>query len=214
MKWFLTWSGIALALLFLFIGIINIVFYTTTMRYVYTDINAAPTTKVVLVLGAALAPDGSPGAVFSDRIDTAVALYQSGKVTKILVSGDNGTVSHNEVQAAHRYLLAKAIPEQDIFLDHAGFDTYSSMYRARDIFGVSSVLIPTQSSHLPRAVFIARQLGMQAYGVLVDTSNMRFYNYVREVFAAEKAVGELLFQVKPKYLGDPIPIDGDGREYP
>ncbi|MCR4306378.1 MAG: YdcF family protein, partial [Candidatus Yonathbacteria bacterium] len=103
---------------------------------------------------------------------------------------------------------------QDIFLDHAGFDTYSTMYRARDIFGVTSVLIATQSFHLPRAVFIARRLGIVAYGVNADVGHMLFRNYVREALANEKAVLNLIFHRKPKYLGDTIPIMGDGRNYP
>src|SRR6185295_18531017 len=97
-----------------------------------------------------------------------IELYKAGTVSKILVSGDNSTVSHNEVNPVRDYLLASGIPDRDIFLDHAGFDTYSTMYRARDIFGVASILIATQSFHLPRAVFIARALGVDAYGVDAD----------------------------------------------
>src|ERR1019366_6630517 len=98
----------------------------------------------------------------------------------IIVSGDNSTVIYNEVNPVRLYLLSKGIPDQDIFLDHAGFDTYSTMYRARDIFGVSSVLVTTQSFHMPRAIFIARQLGIKAYGVDNGVGNILSRNNVRE----------------------------------
>ena len=112
------------------------------------------------------------------------------------------------------YLIGKGIPDQDIFLDHAGFDTYSTMYRARYIFGLSSALITTQSFHLPRAVFIARKLGMNAHGVNADVGNEFFRNYAHEMLADEKAVLDLFVHRKPRYLGDKIPITGDGRNYP
>lgn len=197
-----------------FILVTNIVFYVTTMQYIYASASDAPNAEVALIPGAAILPNGAPSSIFIDRVDMAIDLYKAGKVSKILVSGDNSTVSHNEVNPVRLYLLSKGISDQDIFLDHAGFDTYSSMYRARDIFGVTSVLITTQSFHLPRAVFIARHLGIQAYGVRADVGHVLFRNYVREVFADEKAVFDLVFHTKPKYLGDAIPITGDGRNYP
>ena len=158
--------------------------------------------------------DGALSPIFIDRVDMAIKLYEAKKVSKILVSGDNSTVIHNEVNPVRLYLISKGIPDQDIFLDHAGFDTYSTMYRAKSIFGVSSMLITTQSFHLPRAVFIARELGIKAYGVNADVGHILFRNYVREMLADEKAVLDLMFNRKPKYLGDKIPITGDGRNYP
>lgn len=201
-------------LLLIFILTTNIVFYITTKQYIYNSASDAPNAEVALIPGAAILPSGAPSSIFIDRVDTAIDLYKEGKVSKILVSGDNSTVSHNEVNPVRLYLLNKGISDQDIFLDHAGFDTYSSMYRARDIFGVTSILITTQSFHLPRAVFIARRLGIQAYGVRADVGHILFRNYVREVFADEKAMFDLVFHTKPKYLGDTIPITGDGRNYP
>ena len=201
-------------LLIVFILVTNIVFYLGTKSYIYNNFTQAPNTEVALIPGAAIYKDGSLSAVFRDRVDMAIKLYEAKKVTKILVSGDNSTDSHNEVNPVRLYLLSKGIPDQDIFLDHAGFDTYSSMYRARDIFGVTSITITTQSFHLPRSVFIARRLGIQTYGVNADVTHIRFRNYVREMLADEKAVLDLVFGRKPKYLGDKIPITGDGRNYP
>ncbi len=207
-------AEIGLLVLLLFILVTNIVFHLTTKQYIYNAVSDAPSAEVALIPGAAILANGAPAPIFIDRVDIAIELYKKGKVSKILVSGDNSTVSHNEVNPVRLYLLAEGIPDQDIFLDHAGFDTYSSMYRARDIFGVTSLLITSQSFHLPRAIFIARQLGMQAYGVNADAGSILFRNYIREMLANEKAVFDLLYHTKPKYLGDTIPITGDGRNYP
>jgi SanA protein len=202
------------ALALAFIVTLNILIYIETDGYIYSDSSLVPSATVVLVPGAALAAPGTLSLIFTERVDLAIRLYTAKKVSKILVSGDNSTLAHNEVNPARTYLLSKGIPDQDIFLDHAGFDTYSSLYRARDVFGVTSVIIATQSFHLPRAVFIARKLGMQAYGVSADTGPVLLYNYVREIFADEKAIFDLLFGRAPKYLGTPVPITDDGRNYP
>ena len=199
-------------ILIIFILVTNMVFYAGTRGYIYNDIAKAPDAEVALIPGAAVLEDGALSPIFIDRVDMAIKLYEAKKVSKILVSGDNSTVIHNEVNPVRLYLISKGIPDQDIFLDHAGFDTYSTMYRARDIFGVSSALITTQSFHLPRAIFIARELGIKTYGVNADVGHILFSNNIREVFADEKAVLDLIFSRKPKYLGDKIPITGDGRK--
>ncbi len=206
--------GWVLALVVLSIASINIYIHSTTRQYLYTNLSEVPKAEVALIPGAPLLADGTPAPIFTDRVNIALALYKAGKVAKILVSGDNSTLSHNEVNPVRVLLLREGIPAQDIFLDHAGFDTYSSMYRAKYIFGVSSLIIATQSFHLPRAVFIARALGMEAYGMNADVGHILLRNYVREVFSDEKALFDLAFQVRPKFLGDAIPIMGDGRKYP
>jgi len=205
---------LGLELLIISIFAINIIIYVETKPYIYNDITKAPNAEAALIPGAAIFQDGALSSIFIDRVDMAIKLYEAKKVSKILVSGDNSTDSHNEVNPVRLYLISKGIPDQDIFLDHAGFDTYSSMYRARDIFGVSSILITSQSFHLPRAVFIARQLGIKAYGANADIGHILFRNYVREIFADEKAILDLTFNRKPKYLGEKIPITEDGRNYP
>lgn len=208
---FLAWS---IGLLIIFIIVTNVGIYTGTKAYIYNDVASAPDAQVALIPGAAILISGGLSPIFTDRVNTAIQLYEAKKVTKILVSGDNSTVSHNEVNPVRLYLLSKGIPDEDIFLDHAGFDTYSTMYRARDIFGVTSLIITTQSFHLPRAVFIARKLGLNASGLNADSGHILFKNYIREAFANEKAVINLMLHRKPKYLGDTIPITGDGRNYP
>lgn len=190
----------------LFIFVVNVVVYVSSSSFIYSDINEVPEAPVVLVLGAAVSRDGILSPIFTDRLDKAIALYKADKVATILVSGDNSTRKYNEVNAAYLYLIDKGIPEADIYLDHAGFDTYSSMYRARDIFSVSKIIVSTQAFHLPRSIFIARRLGLEAYGINADSGQYFFRNSVREVFANQKAVFELLFHIKPKYLGEEIPI--------
>jgi len=204
--------GVVSVLIFIFVC--NITIFVASKTNIYDTVTEAPIAEVALVPGAALTQEGELSSVFRARVDGAVELYKAKKVSKILVSGDNSTLSHNEVNPARVYLINKGILDQDIFLDHAGFDTYSSMYRARDIFGVSSIIVSTQSFHLPRAVFIAGQLGIEASGVRADIPNLRFGNYVREILANEKAILDLTFHRTPKFLGDKIPITGDGRNYP
>ncbi len=201
-------AGVALGILGLGIILTNLVMYLATYSHIYSP-SEAPTAETVLIPGAAVTEDGELSPIFIDRIDTAIALYQANLVSKVLVSGDNSTIEYNEVSPVRRYLISKGIPDEDIFLDHAGFDTYSSMYRARDVFAVTSVLIVSQSFHLPRAVFLARMLGLEGEGVNADIGNILRRNYVREIFAKEKAMLDLFIQRKPKYLGDPIPITGD-----
>ncbi len=195
-----------IGLLILFVLISNLYIYTESKSYIYDSVSEAPVAETALVLGAAVSAEGRLSPIFIDRADMAIGLYEAGKVSKILVSGDNSTVDYNEVNPVRLYLIKKGVPDEDIFLDNAGFDTYSSMYRARDVFSVYSILITTQSFHLPRSVFIARHLGIDAYGVNADVGHMLFRNYLREILANEKAIIDLVLDRKPKFLGDKISI--------
>ncbi len=183
-------------------------------QYIKTDTQSLPKAQTALVLGAGLSTSGTVSPIFRDRIDTAVLLYLNGKVQTILVSGDDGTATHNEVTPAREYLLTQGVFDNDIFLDHAGFDTYSSMYRAREVFRVESAIIVTQSFHLPRAIFIARRLGIDAYGAPSDQHWYSFKNNIREVFANVKAFFDVTFKRIPKYLGEEIPITENNTESP
>ncbi len=206
----LTWR--ALLVLIAFVGFIFLLIALESKMYIKSTTLELNDAHTAIVLGAAVFKDGTMTTLFKDRVDTALMLYKEKKVKNILVTGDNGTLTHNEVNPARNYLLSQGVPSEDIFLDHAGFDTYSSMYRARDIFLVYSAIIVTQSFHLPRAVFIARNLGMDAYGIPSDQHTYLFKNYVREIFADIKAVFNVLYHRKPKYLGDQIPVTGDSSE--
>lgn len=180
----------------------------STARYIYEP-DVAPRADVAMVLGASVASTGKLSAVLKERADLAAALYERHVVSKILVTGDNSTLHYDEVYPVGKYLLALGIPQKDIFLDYAGFDTYSSMYRARDVFGVTSVLIVSQRFHLPRAVFIARSLGLDARGVDASGDGEKYLVYsLREIPASLKAVFDLSFGRVPKYLGKQFPISG------
>ena len=174
----------------------------------------APKAKVAIVLGALVYADGTPSPMLADRLATGVALYKQGTVQKLLLSGDHGQTTYDEVNVMLQYCLYQGIPQEDLFEDHAGFDTYSTMYRARDVFKVTDCLVVTQGFHLPRAVYIARTLGLDATGVVADLrpypNEWRFA--LREWPARVKSFFQLhVTKPEPRYLGPVIPIDGDGR---
>ena len=122
----------------------------------------------IVVLGASVLPDGTPSGILADRLDDGIALYFAGVAPKIILRGDNGTASYNEVKAMKQYAIAQGVPSQDIFCDHAGFSTYESMYRAKYVFGCERIVVATQTYHLYRALWSAKSLGMQAEGVPSD----------------------------------------------
>jgi SanA protein len=189
--------------------LVPILMRVSIARYIYPSVAAVPHAEAALVLGASVS-HGKPSPILGERADAAIALYQAGKVDKILVTGDNGELSHDEVTPVRNYLLQAGIPAGDIFLDHAGFDTYSSMYRAKAVFEADSLVVVTQDFHLPRALFIARHLGLQAYGVVAAGGERSLYDYLREVPASLKALVDIVARRSPKYLGAPIPLTGDG----
>ena len=174
----------------------------------------APSVDAVMILGAYVYENGNPSPVLQDRLDYGYEIYQAGKAKKIIVTGDHGTIQYDEVNAMKDYLLKKGVPAQDIFLDHAGFDTYDSMYRARDIFGVKSLIISTQQFHINRALYISQRLGLDSYGYPSDDNilpRIQLQN-ARESLAKVKAVLETdILRNKPRLLGPKIPISGDGR---
>ncbi|MBP9711359.1 MAG: YdcF family protein [Candidatus Pacebacteria bacterium] len=182
----------------------------STKSYILSSIEAAPSSTVVIVLGASVIK-GEPSPVLQERAEAAFDLYHSGKVQKVLVTGDDSVPGFDEVTPVRKYLLDAGVAPEDIFLDHAGFDTYSSMYRAKEIFGVTDAIIVTQSFHMPRSVFIARTLGIEAYGIVAEERGDPIYNYSREWLASIKAAGDLLFKRIPTYMGEQFPIEGDGQ---
>ncbi len=166
----------------------------------------------ILVLGAGLRPDGSPNLMLRDRLDKGLALYFAGAAPKLLLSGDNGQEQYDEVNAMKQYVLDAGVPAEDIFLDHAGFSTYESMYRARDIFKAEQVIVITQKYHQYRAIYAARKLGVEAYGVSAVQKAYagQSYREIREILARTKDFLKLVVQPEPTYLGEAIPISGSG----
>ena len=167
----------------------------------------------ILVLGCAVWDDGTPSAMLRDRLQRSVELYQAGAAPKLLMSGDHGTDDYNEVDAMKTFAVAAGIPSEDVFMDHAGFSTYESMYRAKEVFQVKKVIIVTQSYHLYRAIYIARSLGLDAYGVDADLVSYRgaVQREIREFLARGKDVFTCMFKPEPTYLGQAIPIWGNGE---
>lgn len=188
--------------------LIPIVIRVLVSPYLYSSEASLPVAEVAIVLGASV-QGNEPSPILAERANAAIQLFEDGKVSKILVTGDNATTKYDEVNPVQRYLLAAGIPPQDIFLDHAGFDTYSSMYRAKSVFDASSVVIVTQDFHLPRAVFTARMLGLQAYGY--DAGQGSIWDYAREIPASVKALWDIATRRMPEYLGTPYPLTGDGQ---
>jgi SanA protein len=175
----------------------------------FTSDTALPGTEVAIVPGASVV-DNEPSPILAARADAAIKLFQDGKVSKILVTGDNAAVDYNEVNPVQKYLQEAGIPAADIFLDHAGFDTYSSMYRAKAVFDATSAVIVTQDFHLPRAVFLARHVGIAAYGYDAGGPST-VWDYLREIPASAKALWDLAVHRKPEFLGMPYPLTGDGQ---
>lgn len=184
-------------------------------RHIINESQAAALENVdcILVLGCGVRQDGTPTAMLADRLKRGTALYDLGAAPKLLMSGDHGRDEYNEVGAMKQYAADRGIPTEDIFMDHAGFSTYESLYRAKEVFGVEKVIIVTQEYHLYRALYIARRLGLEAYGV---SSDYRAYagqpiREFREVLARLKDAVTTVFWPEPTYLGEVIPVSGDGN---
>lgn len=167
----------------------------------------------ILVLGAGVRADGSPTWMLEDRIKIGDKLYKDNCAPKIIMSGDHGRENYDEVNSMKKYAMNDDVPSEDIFMDHAGFETYDSLYRAKEVFGAKKVIIVTQEYHLYRALYIADQLGLDARGV---TSDLRFYSKkmaywkFREYLARVKSFVKCISKPEPKYLGEPIDLSVSG----
>lgn len=165
----------------------------------------------IIILGAGIWGD-KPSPMLEDRLLEGIKLYQNGVSDKIIMSGDHGRKEYDEVNIMKNYAIEKGIPSENIFMDHAGFSTYESIYRAKDIFEAKKVVIVTQKYHLYRALYIANQLGLEAYGVGADPRQYvgATYREIRETLARDKDFIKCIFKPEPTYLGDTIPVSGNG----
>ena len=203
--------GVALATL-----VINIGMILAVRRHIFTDISEIPPRTTVMVLGASVRGTTlSP--VLRDRVQGGIRLMENQKGQKLLLTGDHGQRYYNEVNAMRLYVLenAPSIQHEDIFLDHAGFSTWDSMFRARDVFEVSDLIIVTQGFHISRAVAMARSLGLDAVGYTARQEHFKgqslpFLRF-REYFARVRAFYSIIVRPLPRFLGDVIPITGDGQ---
>jgi SanA protein len=196
------------------VAVPNLIVWLGGRSPVTTDPAKVPHAQAALVLGAQVYRDGKPSIMLRDRVNAAADLYRAGRVDKLLLSGDHSRVDYDEVGAMRRLLIDQGIPAQDIFTDHAGFDTWDSAQRAKRVFDVSSAVVVTQGFHMARALYDARRAGLKATGFVADR---RQYGKimgklrVREALARVKTMGDVVTGADPHFLGTEIPITGDGR---
>lgn len=204
---------IIMIILILVVFIINLVVKSTTKKQILTENEASNLEDVdcILVLGAGIWKD-KPSPMLEDRLLQAIALYENNVATKIIMSGDHGRKEYDEVNTMKDFAIEKGIPSENIFMDHAGFSSYESIYRAKEIFKTRKIVIVTQEYHLYRSLYIANQLGVEAYGVASDPRQYvgATYRELREILARNKDFVKCIFKPKPTYLGETIPVSGSG----
>ncbi len=200
----------AAALLFAAVMTVNAVVIGSAENKIYaygTEYDGEPA-DCILILGAGVKDNGEPSDMLEDRLKVGVELYEAGAAPKVLISGDNSRKDYNEPEAMARYLVENGVPEDAIVYDYAGFSTYESLYRARDIFCADSVIIVTQEYHLYRALYVAEKLGLEAVGASADVRTYlgQTYRDLREIAARNKDFLFTLYMPEPTYLGETIPI--------
>lgn len=165
----------------------------------------------ILILGAGV-KDGKPKPMLRDRLLTGIELYKSGAAEKIIMSGDHGRADYDEVNVMRAFALEQGVSAEDIFLDHAGFSTYDSVYRAKNIFGAENIIIVSQKYHLYRALYIAKELGVKSAGVSADLNpySGQLKRDIREIIARDKDFFKCIVKPEAEIMGDKIPLDGDG----
>lgn len=208
--WMLFLAGIVIGL---FVLVSNLtMLYTQGKKIVTLEEAKEHKAQCIFILGCGVWSGNRPSSMLQDRLEEGIRLYEAGVAPKILVSGDHGRENYDEVNVMKNYLMDAGIPNEDIFMDHAGFSTYESVVRAKKIFQVERMIIVTQKYHLYRALYISSQQGIEAVGVNSDPRAYRgaFYRSAREWIARDKDIFSCLFHVKPTYLGDVYDITGDG----
>ncbi len=165
----------------------------------------------ILILGAGV-KDDKPKPMLRDRLLTGIELYKSGAAEKIIMSGDHGRADYDEVNVMRAFALEQGVRAEDIFLDHAGFSTYDSVYRAKNIFGAENIIIVSQKYHLYRALYISEKLDVKAAGVSanLNTYGGQLKRDIREIIARDKDFFKCIVKPEAEIMGDKIPLDGDG----
>ncbi len=179
--------------------------FSSSRIYDTESISEFENADCIIVLGCKVNGE-SPSPMLRDRLIRGIELYKAGAAPKIIMSGDHGRTDYDEVNAMKQFAIDRGVPSEDVFMDHAGFSTYESMYRARDVFKAQKVLIVTQKYHLYRAVYIARQLGIEAYGLDREELKYPITNNIREAAARVKDFFYCIAEPEPTYLGEEIPI--------
>lgn len=200
-------------LIFVFLCFTTILSIPLYIKYkarhnIFANVKNVSNAEFAIVLGAGIRSNGTPGTYLQKRLDDALILYFNKKIEKILLTGDNGSVSHDEISVMNNYLTINGIPQDIIFADYAGFDTYSSMERADKIFDISDAIIVSQYYHLPRTIYIARNKGINAIGFVTNSQYGRRAYKVREWFATVKSVFDCFINRKPKFYGKKVNTNG------
>ena len=175
------------------------------------DYSSLKNVYCILILGAGIWGD-KPSPMLQDRLDEGIKLYNEGIAPKIIMSGDHGREEYDEVNIMKEYAIEQGVPSEDIFMDHAGFSTYESIYRAKEIFDADNIVIVTQEYHLYRALYIADKLNINAYGVNSDPRKYsgQTFRELREILARNKDFINCIIKPEPTYLGESIPVSGNG----
>ena len=214
MKKVLKYLLIVLICLMLLVFSLNIYVTSSTKKQIVNknDYSKLNDIDCIVVLGAGIWGD-KPSPLLQDRLDTAISLYENNVSSKIIMTGDHGRKNYDEVNIMKDYTIKNGIKSEDIFMDHAGFSTYESIYRAKEIFKAKKIVIVTQKYHLYRALYIANKLGLEAYGVNSDPRRYSgaTYRELREVLARNKDFFKCIIKPKPTYLGEVIPVSGNGN---
>ena len=204
-----------LAALFLLFAVINIIVLLSAQSRIVDieEAKALGSFDCILVLGAGVWRNNRPSHVLEDRLKIGIEAYCAGVSDKLLMSGDHGRNNYDEVNVMKSFAMDCGIPSENIFMDHAGFSTYDSMYRARDVFSAHRVLIVTQKFHMYRALYIANALGLEAYGLTSDLREYAnaTYSQLRESLARVKDFFMVIFKPLPTYLGEVLPVNGNGN---
>ncbi len=202
---------VILVLIVILLGINYYVKESTKKRIIdnYTKLSDI---DAIIILGAGVKNE-RPSLMLQDRLEKGIELYENNVSEKIIVSGDHGRIDYDEVNIMKDYLVSNGIETKDVFMDHAGFSTYDSIYRAKEIFMTKKIVIVSQEYHLYRALYIADKLGLEAYGVKAEPKEYYGDNYrkLREIIARIKDFFKVIIKPKPTFLGDVIPVSGDGN---
>ncbi len=191
---------------------INFYVKSSTEKYILTPESAGSGYDCILVLGCGV-HGTTPSHMLEDRLLQGIELFKNGASEKMLMSGDHGRENYDEVNVMKDFATERGIASEDVFMDHAGFSTYESMYRAKEIFKAEKILIVTQDYHLYRAIYDARALGLEAYGVASNPRSYagQLYRDIREILARNKDFVYSIVKPEPTYLGEAIPVQGNGN---
>ncbi len=193
----------------IFIFLVDFYVKSQTNSLIFESINQVPKTDVVIIFGAGINGD-KPSKYLKDRLDAGILLYKSKKINKILLSGDNGNDQHDELTVMKKYCFANGVDTTKIYIDYAGFDSYSTMFRAKNIFKIDNAILVSQKYHLNRAVFLGNNLGVKSTGFSANLGEYKGYKYVcfREYFSVFKSVIDVMRNRKPHFFGNEVDING------